>query len=381
MREEPAVLVIGGGVVGLAAAWALSDAGLRPRVVDPGEITDRATWAAGGMLAPMGEAREPGPFLHLALSGLERYPAFVRRLEAASGIGVGLHLDGKLLTATRPDDLRKLEARRDWLLADGHPVEWMDGEDARRLEPSLSPHVRAGLLLEGNGRVHNRDLQRALETAVAVSGVATTRGRVSALRSRGGRVEGVTLRDGRTLDAPVVVLAAGAWSGGIEGLPRPLPVRPVKGQMLAIASPDRPLCRVVTSPDVYLIPREAPEGPQVLVGATSEEAGFDRSLEPRGQAALEDGARDLVPQLGDAPVVERWTGLRPGTPDDLPIVGPDPEVSGLWYLTGHYRNGILLAPATAHLLTEGLTGVASPPAAFRVERFSDPVLVRGSGRS
>jgi glycine oxidase len=367
--------VIGGGVVGLAGAWLLREAGFHPVVVDPGEAPESATWAAGGMLAPLGEAREPGPFLELGLASLAEYPEFVARLEAASGIRVDLHLNGKLLTAAGPDHIARLKTRRDWLRADGHPVRWLDGSAVRALEPAISPDVEAGLFLEGNGRVHNRALLDALRAAVDRGGGRRITGRVAAIHLGAGRVQGVELADGRRLDAPWVVLAAGAWSGGIHGLPRELPVRPVKGQMLALSTPGRPIDRVVTSDDAYLIPRETESGPVVVVGATSENAGFDRSVDRPGQGALERGARALVPSLQTAPVVERWAGLRPGTPDDLPVLGPDPEVRGLWYLTGHYRNGVLLAPATARILRDGLTGNAAPPASFGPHRFQGRVLV------
>lgn len=348
----------GGGIMGLACAWTLAGAGIPVTLVDPGEAESRATWAAGGMLAPLGEAPEPGPFLELALRSLALFPDFAARLEAASGRSVGLHLDGKLLTAATDGAVEGLARRRDWLLAGGHAVRWLDGGQTRALEPALSPRTRAGLLLEGNGRVDNRALQEALETAAYRAGVVRIRDRVAAVRARDGRVEGVELAGGRNLAASAVLLAAGAWSGTVEGLPRPLPVRPVKGQMLALAPGHRPLSRVVTSPEAYLIPRETERGPLVVVGATSEEAGFDLTLDHGRQEALRRGAAALVPALADVPVVERWAGLRPGTPDDLPVLGPDPDLPGLFFATGHYRNGILLAPATAQALARWMTGEA-----------------------
>ncbi|MDT8340511.1 MAG: glycine oxidase ThiO [Longimicrobiales bacterium] len=364
------VVVVGGGVVGLASARELARAGARVTVVDPQRADARATWAAGGMLAPLGEAPEPGPFLDLALRSLTLWPDFAREVESAAERTVGLHLDGKLLTAATSAEEVRLDARRNWLRAEGHAARWVDGAGARTLEPALSGAVRAGLLLEGNGRVDNRTLQEALGDAVRAAGGEVRRGTVVALLRDRGRACGVALDRGEALRAAWVVLAAGAWSGGLAGLPRPLPVRPVRGQMLAFAAPERPLERVVTSARVYLIPRETADGPVVVVGATSEEVGFDRSVDPAAQTRLASGARALVPALVAAPVVERWAGLRPGTPDDLPLLGPDPGTPGLLYATGHYRNGILLAPATARAVLGWITG--DPPGgmeAFRPDRF------------
>lgn len=365
------LVVVGGGVMGLSCAWTVAQGGLSVTVVDPGDARSRATWAAGGMLAPLGEAPEPGPFLELALGSLALFPDFAARVEAASGRSVGLHLNGKLLTAATDGDAQRLAKRRDWLQADGHAVRWLDGGQVRALEPALSAQTRVGLLLEGNGRVDNRSLHAGLAEAADRTGVIRVRGRVTALRSSHGRVEGVELIGGGFLPAPAVLVAAGAWSGTISGLPRPLPVQPVKGQMLALSAIARPLTRVVTSPEAYLIPRETEQGPVVVVGATSEDAGFDLTVEPEGQEALLRGAVNLVPSLVDAPVVERWSGLRPGTTDDLPVLGPDPDLSGLFFATGHYRNGILLAPATARALAGWIAGDAPKGMApFAPDRFS-----------
>lgn len=364
------VVVVGGGVIGLSVARGLALAGATTTIVDPGEEPHRSTWAAGGMLAPLGEAPEVGAFLDFALESLALYPDFVAEVEAASGLDTRLRLNGKLLAACSAEDAARLEARRAWQVEAGHAVEWLDGEDMRRLEPALSVDVRGGLLLPGNGRIDNRTLQRALERAAEAVGVRRAVGSVVTIDSRNGSVEGVTLADGTGVAADRVVLCAGAWSGALEGIP-PLPVRPVKGQMLALAAPGRPLDRVVAAPGAYLIPRETEGGPVIVVGATQEEAGFDLAVNVAGQRSLEEGARAVVPQLAEAEVVERWAGLRPGTPDGLPVLGPSPELEGLVYATGHFRNGILLAPATARAVEEWLTGHVPPgTAAFTPDRFA-----------
>ena len=357
--------MVGGGVIGLACAWRLLRCGIPVSLVDPGDPAEGATWAAGGMLAPLGEAPEPGPFLAFALRSLAAYPDFAAELEAVARTEVGLRLNGKLLTASGPEERARLRARHGWLLGDGHPVRWLEGDQVRELEPSVSPAVEAGLLLEGNGRVDPRRLHAALSRAVDTGGVARVRSRAEALELEGERVRALRCADGVRVPADVVVLSAGAWAGGIGGLPRAIPVRPVKGQMLALSAPERPLSRVVISSSTYLIPREGDPGPLVVVGATTEHTGFDRSLSAPGQEWLEEGARRLVPSLASAPVVERWAGLRPGTPDGLPVLGPDPDVPGLIYATGHYRNGILLAPATAEAVETWVSSLVGSDGARR----------------
>jgi glycine oxidase len=342
------VCIVGGGVIGLASAAALSGAGAEVTVVDPGRTDLRAAWAAGGMLAPLAEAAGPGPFLEMARESLHLYPRFVADLAARTRLRLGLHLNGKLLTAYRPESEARLRARVAALRETGGELSWMDGAAVRRLEPALSPEVRGAVFLEGQGRVDNRTLCLALERDCHRRGVDFVEDRVAEVIVGHGRVRGVRLEGGVTeVPCSAVVIAAGAWSAGIRGLPRALPVRPVKGQMLALAAPDLPLTRVVTAGDRYLIPRDTSSGPVVVVGATEEDAGFDLETDEVGQSSLHEAAVRLVPSLRDARVVERWAGLRPGTPEGLPILGPDPEVPDLCYATGHHRNGILLAPLTA----------------------------------
>jgi glycine oxidase len=309
------------------------------------------------MLAPLAEAEGPGLFLEMAQASLRSYPGFVAALESSTGLHLGLSLDGKLLTAYDPARENELGDRIAAFGAAGAEAEWLDGAAVRRMEPSLSQEVRGAVLLRGQGRVDNRRLSEALERDCRGRGVGFLTGRAGSLDLRHGAVTAVRTSEGHTLDRfESVVLAAGAWSGALDGLPRPLDVRPVKGEMLAFAAPTPPLTRVATAGDRYLIPRETPSGPVVVVGATQEERGFDREVTRAGQVSLEEGAVRLVPALGEAPVVERWAGLRPGSADGLPILGPDPEVPNLCYATGHYRNGVLLAPYTADRIREWWEG-------------------------
>lgn len=343
--------MVGGGIIGLACARALSSGGAEVTVLDPGRRESRAGWAAGGMLAPLAEADGPGTFFEMAQASLALYPDFIQGLEASTELDLGLKLDGKLLTAYDEAGERELRARIRAFGEAGAAAEWFDGEALLRLEPALSPEVRGAVLLSGQGRVDNRTLSWALERDCRARGVHFITGRAESLTIRQERVVAVLSAEGDTVEGfESLVLAAGAWSGTVRGLPRPLPVRPVKGEMLAFAAPTPRLTRVATAGARYLIPRETAAGPVVVVGATQEDRGFDQGVTEAGQSALEAGAQRLVPALSKAPVVERWAGLRPGTPDDLPILGPDAEVPNLCYATGHYRNGVLLAPYTAELV-------------------------------
>lgn len=376
-RAPGGVVVVGGGAVGCAVARRLAGEGRRVVVVERGRPGSEATWAAGGMLAPLGEAPEPGPFLELALRSLDLYPEFVRELAEETGIDPGFRSCGKLLATFGEEGERRLRDRWRWQREAGFDVAWMDGDRAREIEPGLSPEVRAALHLPGDAVVNNRLLGEALWRGAETRGVVLYAGEEAAEVERAdGAVRGVRLASGVRLPADVVVVAAGAWSGRLGGLPRELPVRPVRGQMLALAAEGPPIRGIVAGPGAYLIPRTAGP-PRVVVGATEEEVGFRRGTTAPAQKRLLAAARELVPGLGRASVVERWHGFRPGTPDDLPVIGADPEVEGLIYATGHYRNGILLTPVTAELVSELVReGTAAGARDFGVGRFRSERALR-----
>lgn len=354
------LIVVGGGIVGCTLARAAAREGLGVVVLEKqDEVGRAATWAAGGMLSPFGEADGPGAFLELGLASLRLYPGFVRAVESESGRDVGLTRCGKLELALDEGQARILGQKHAWLEEGGHPVRWLDEDRVRDREPTLSDRVRGAILLEEEAQVDNRRLGSAVAAAAAAAGaeIRTGTGARRVLVS-GRRVEGVVLDDGSRLRSARLVVAAGAWSGRLEGLPRSLPVRPVRGQMVALGPPGPRLSTVVHGPDVYLIPRE--DG-RVVVGSTMEEAGFRAETTAEAVAGLLRSALEAAPALAASPVLEAWAGLRPGTPDDLPVLGEDPEVGGLFYATGHFRNGILLAPVTAACLLPLLTGRGRPP--------------------
>lgn len=357
-------MVVGGGIVGLAVARALANEGLLVTVLERGRPAAESSWAAAGMLVPLGESEE-GPFRELVLASHRAWPLWARALEEDAERCVDFRASGRMVLAL---DEPRAEALREgvWSLARaGHAVEWLDAADARAREPGLAEAVRGAALHLDDAHVDNRKVGPALEAAARRAGVRVEPAEARSLQIQKGRIHGVRLLDGRVLATPRVVVAAGAWSGQLEGVHPGLAVRPVRGRMIALRPPDPLPERILDTGSVYLVPR----GGRILVGATMEEAGFDRSPDPRASAALLAGAAAALPDLAGLPLDEAWQGFRPGTPDGLPYLGPDPATEGLFYATGHFRNGILLAPLTAALLRDLVSGrPVEPPTAFAVDR-------------
>ncbi|HWE72546.1 MAG TPA: glycine oxidase ThiO [Stellaceae bacterium] len=372
-RSKPKTAIIGGGVIGLSVGWRLAQSGCIVEIFERGEAGRGASWAAAGMLAA-GVETEPG---ELALHGLCRasqdaWPRFAAELEAASGQSVELRREGTLMVALNRDDTAQLRYTYDFQRQHGISLDWLNGAQARQKEPHLHPNLAAAVYCAGDHQVENRKLVRALRAAfIAAGGKLHEHTKVAAIESSGSRVTGVALENGR-VDADVVLLAAGAWSGEIAGLPpaaKP-PVRPIKGQMLALRmDPAAPLLKhVVWTPRVYLVPRE--DG-RLIVGATTEERGFNGDLTAGGIYSLLEGAWRALPNVEELPIDEMWVGFRPGSRDDAPLLGPG-EVDGLVYATGHHRNGILLTPVTADSLARYILSgeVAEVIRPFAISRFA-----------
>lgn len=367
--KSPDLVVVGGGVVGLAVAREAARRGLAVTVVERGEPGRAASWAAAGMLSPFGEAREGGPFLDFGLAALDAWPDWAAELEEESGTDLAYRRSGKLRVALDAEERKRLEARRAWARERGVAHTWLEPDEALAECPELSRRVTGGLLLADDHRVDNRRLGDALLESARVRGVQVRAGTpVSSVELKGDRVRGVILEDGSKVPAGAVLLAAGAWSATIGGLPSPLPVRPVRGQILGLLPGRLPSPRVLESASVYLVPRP---GGRLVAGATQEEVGFDPGLTADGVRSLLAAAIELVPALAGASLHELWYGFRPGTPDGNPILGPDPRGDGLFVATGHFRNGILLAPVTARVLGALLAGEAGAaiPEAFLPRRF------------
>jgi glycine oxidase len=375
--------VVGGGVIGLGIAWRAAQAGLSVTVVDqaPGR---GASWAAAGMLAPVTEVHYgERPLLGLNLAAAARWPSFAAEVEEATGHAVGYRPSGTLAVARDTDDNAALEDLYQFQLRCGLKVERLRSRECRQLEPGLAPSIRGGILAPGDHQVDNRALVEALLVACERSGVRSVEGRVAELVTDGDRVIGVVLGDGERLAAGVVVLAAGCWSGGLGGVAAEalVPVRPVKGQLLYLRGPaDQPLChRNVRGLEVYVVPRG--DG-RVVVGATVEEQGFDTRVTAGAVGDLLRAALELLPDVAELELLETVVGLRPGSPDNAPMLGPaGPE--GLVVATGHYRNGILLTPVTADAIAELLATGRVPDliAPFAPGRFAGTPTGTGGRRS
>ncbi|HEX3688413.1 MAG TPA: glycine oxidase ThiO [Solirubrobacteraceae bacterium] len=366
MSEQPQtadVVVIGGGAIGLSIAWRAAQAGLRPLVLDRGRVGGGTSHYAAGMLAPVAEVT-PGeePLLELGLRSARLYPGFVAELvEAASVTGVGYTTSGTLLVARDADEAEALERELALRRRFDLPVERLRASEARRREPALAPALRLALDVPGDHAVDPRMLVPALAAATArAGGEVREDSAVAGVTLTAGRVKGVVLQDGSTVRAEQVVVAAGVWSPQLSGLPEAdrVPVRPVKGQIMRLHDPAGPglLQRVIRMGPTYITPRG--DGRYVL-GATSEERGFDTTVTAGAGFELLRDAAELVPGISELVIDEFAAGLRPGTPDNLPAIGPG-SVQGLHWATGHRRGGILLAPVTAELVVGALTGEPLP---------------------
>lgn len=378
-------VVVGGGVIGLAIAWRSARRGVRVAVVDsaPG---GGASAVAAGMLAPVGEVRY-GEESHLRvnLESAASYPSFVAELEDETGHDVAYRTCGMLAVALDAGDRAVLGDLGGFQRSLGLDVEALTGRECRRLEPLLSPSVQGGLLVAGDHQVDPRRLASALLAAAERAGAAVVRHSVASLVTSGEAVAGVRLDGGGVMEADTVVLAAGCHSGDIAGVPDEvrLPVRPVKGQVVRLQVPpayrpflSRSVRGVVRGSSVYLVPRENGE---LVVGATQEEQGFDTKVTAGGVYELLRDAHSLVPAVTELELVETSAGLRPGAPDNAPIVGPT-AFPGLVAATGHYRNGVLLTPVTADavatVLADGELPELMQPCS--PQRFSARPLVGGA---
>lgn len=376
------IAIIGGGVSGLAIGWRLAQSGCSVDVFDQSSAGGAASWAAAGMLAAGVEA-EPSEQGLLALTRYSQtlWPEFAHELEACSGLDVGYRDEGTLVTAWTGDELERLRSDYAFQRELGVELEWLTGAEVRRREPYLRSGIAGAVFSPHDHQVDNRKVVPALQNAfTSAGGRLHEQTPVTRIQISTDRVVGVELGD-REFPADIVVLAAGAWSRLVPGLPQELlpPVRPLKGQMLALQmDPDRPLLRhVLWFNHAYLVPRR--EG-RLVIGATVEEKGFDTTVTAGGIYGLLEVAWRVLPAIEELPLIETWAGLRPTSRDDAPILGPTP-VEGLIMATGHHRNGILLAPVTAAVVSQYvLTGALLPVAQdFTLDRFSHQSFASRTG--
>ncbi|MYF97594.1 glycine oxidase ThiO [Candidatus Poribacteria bacterium] len=372
------IIIIGGGVIGLGIGWQLAKAGASVSLFERDQVGRGASWAAAGMLAPLAEAHtEETELLELGVKSLSLYPQWVDELETDAQMSIDYRVEGTLIVGLEPDDTHQLSHLYAAQQQMNLNVNWLTGREAREIEPTLSPRVTAAIHCASDHQVDNRLMVNALQRAyIACSGMLHENSSVEGVVIKEGTVTGVLVEDG-TQKCDVVVLAAGCWSAQIKGIPETLcpPIRPVKGQMLALQMEGgvkvETVIRTVRArypTSVYLVPRN--DG-RLIVGATSEEMGFDTRLTVGGIFELLRGAWETVPGVYELPILDTWAGLRPGSRDNAPILGKTP-VENLIYATGHYRNGILLTPITAYeiskLIMTGETSDIIEP--FQLNRFS-----------
>lgn len=373
----PDVLVVGGGIIGLVIAWRAAQRGFATAVVDP-EPGGGAARVAAGMLAAVTELHYgEQTLLGLNLESARRYPDFAAELTDLTGRDLGYRRSGTLAVALDADDRAHLRELHALQRQSGLDSEWLSGRECRRLEPMLAPGVRGGLRVDGDHQIDPRRLADALLAACERAKVVFHRTRAERLSVVRERATGVVTREGVVLGAGQVVLAGGSLSGRLAGVPADIlpPVRPVKGQVLRLTVPERyapflsrTVRAVVRGSQVYLVPRENGE---LVVGATSEELGWDTTVTAGGVYELLRDAHELVPGITELPLTEARAGLRPGSPDNAPLLGPT-GLDGLLLATGHYRNGVLLTPVTGDALAHALVTGELPEEArpFTPKRFS-----------
>ena len=364
------VLIIGGGIIGCSIAWRLAQAGLRVTVLDRFEPGAEASSAAAGMLAPLGEMVEPPAFSALCVASRGLYPRFAAEIEECSGHGVGYRSDGSLLVALDERVEEELEELHHRQTAHGFDLEPLTAAEVHARSAGLSPQIRSGVFVPGDHWVDNERLMRALVIACQRAGVRLEPGHaVQEFHAQGGKITRVMAGNQSSFSAKTYVLAAGCWSGEIAGeLGFHLPITPCRGQMMEFESAlDLPF--VVRAGMHYLVPR--PER-RLLVGTTAEYTGFEKSVTAKGLHSILEGATRLAPLLSELRFLRAWAGLRPDTADHLPVLGYG-EITNLVFATGHFRNGILLAPITAEIIADLIMkgSTSQPLEAYRPTRFKE----------
>jgi glycine oxidase len=362
------VIIVGGGVIGCSIALKLAEAGLKVTLLERGRIGCEASRAAAGMLAAQSETSAPGPFFDLCLRSRSMYRDFADHLMEASGVDIEYKDEGMLFVALDAEESKEATRWISWQTEAGLTLERLSASEVRDWEPAVTQSAAGAVFIPGDHQVENRRLMDALEVAIRRAGVQVIEDtEVSALQTAGSGVTGVVVK-GQRLDAGIVVVAAGTWSTSLlDPLGLNVKVVPARGQMIALQGRGHTIKCVLHSNKVYVVPRL--DG-RILIGATVDYAGFDKSVTAGGVAYLLSAAMELAPSLGECEIVDTWSGLRPDTFDHLPVIGPA-GFDGLVLAMGHFRNGILLAPITAELIAESiLTGrPSSDLKPFASDRF------------
>lgn len=366
------VVIIGGGVIGSSIAWRLAREGAAVTVLERGRLGREASWASAGMIAPQAEAQAAGPFFQLCLRARDTFEATLEMLRADTDVDPEYDRTGILYLALNESERSELEQRAQWQAGAGGTVEELALSAAREMEPAISPKTIYALYMPLERRTENRRLTLTYIAAAVAKGAVFVEGvTAKEVLVKGSNVTGVRSSDGRVFNADVVINAAGAWSGEIQGIADKFETYPVRGQIACFETRPGYLRSSVFSLGGYLVPRR--DG-RILAGSTMEEAGFDKSVTLAGLAKITLAALDMVPALGELRFREAWAGLRPATRDFLPVLGPSPSVPDYFYATGHFRSGILLSAITGEIVAD-LVQTRSPSidvAPFSPNRFADP---------
>ena len=341
-------IVIGGGIVGAATARALAARGRRVLLLDRAMPGSEASGASAGMLTPQIEVLADDPILPLAIAARGRYAELVPELDRRTGVNVGWAGGGSVQVALDEAEAKELQAQVGAQCALGLRAEWLDRAALTRRHPGIGPAALGALLAPDDARVNNVTLTAALlADAVRYGAEVVDHEEVTGIVTAAARVTAVTTARGRYATAAAVV-AAGAWSPALRGLPRSLPIEPVRGQIAVVTWPAGEPPGVLFGHHVYIVPR----GEEAILGSTMEMAGFAKDITPGGLGRIFTGTADLLPALAEQRILRTWAGLRPMTPDACPMIGPDPDVAGLWYATGHGRKGVLLGPLTGEIIRD-----------------------------
>jgi len=363
-------VIIGGGIIGCSIALGLAQRGLSVALYERGGIGEEASWAAAGMLSPQTDAAARNAFFDLGIASRSLYRAFAANIAELSGIDPEYQDDGTICLTLREDELVHTSEWVAWQQEQAPPIEFLSGDAARAMEPSISPNTKGAAFIKADHQIENRRLMDGLAVAIRLAGIDVHEGSaVDGISVVNGRAVGV-ISGGLTIDCGVVVMAAGCWSGALlrdAGIS--VPIVPARGQMLALKGPRPPFSRVIHGGKCYLVPRR---DNRIVVGSTIEYAGFKKGITAQGIELLLSAAIELVPALKEFEIIETWSGLRPDTADHLPILGPS-GVDDLYLATGHFRNGILLAPITAELLVQSIVEnkTSEQLAPFSSARFSE----------
>ena len=361
------VVIIGGGVIGLTIARALALRGVRDIcVLERGALGAEASFAAGGMLAPQAEADSRDELFNLLWRSRDLYPDFASALKEESGIDIELDTTGTLYLAFSEHDQTEIDQRYEWQTQTGLPVEKLAAAEARMHEPCIAPNLSGALRFPLDIQVENRRVLSALANSVSQLGIRTLCGiNAESIEKHHQRVKGIQTSDG-FIACETVVVASGAWTGFLSSSVK---IEPIRGQMICLTATPQLTRHVIYSSRGYIVPRQ--DG-RLLAGSTSEQAGYKKEVTVGGVTKILDNAMEMAPAISGLAIADAWAGLRPKASDGLPVLGPCGEIDGLFFATGHYRNGILLAPITGELLAKTIVDGVTPAilAPFSPDRFA-----------